>query len=240
MAMMVTPDRALTSDEIKTLEAMLARRITHEPMAYILGQQEFWSLSFAVGPGVLIPRPDTEALIELALGLKPDAQRVLDLGTGPGTVLCALLHEQPKAHGVGVDLSPVAVDYARKNVSALGLGDRALVLEGRWLDPVTGQFDLIVSNPPYIPAPDVADLMPDVRDHEPHLALVGGEGGLDVYHEFARTLHHALAPGGVVCLEIGAGQDADIKDIFQGAGWKFLRQHQDLAGHIRALAFSKI
>jgi len=197
--------------------AGIARRLNREPVAAITGVKEFWSLDFAVGPGVLIPRPDTETLIEQALVLYPGRNaplRLADLGTGSGAILVAALHEFPHATGIGFEASPQALAYAARN-AARHAGGRAEIRLADW-DEAEGPFDLVFSNPPYIPAAEIAALQPEVRDHEPRAALDGGADGLDAYRSLAWLLTRILAPGGHALLEIGAGQAAVMAGLFPG------------------------
>lgn len=215
--------------------ALLARRAAREPLAFITGRQEFWSLPFEVSADTLIPRPDSETLIEAALAARPDrgaTRSILDLGTGTGCLLLAALTEYCAAWGVGVDLSPGAAALARRNASALGLSHRAAVLCGRWDDALHAQFDLVLSNPPYIPAADIAGLMPEVARHEPRRALDGGPDGLDAYRALLRRLPALLRPGGAAVLELGAGQAAAVSGLAEG--WS-VALHRDLAGTERAM-----
>jgi release factor glutamine methyltransferase len=189
--------------------ALLARRAAREPVALILGRQEFWSLLFAVSAATLIPRADSEAVIEAALAARPDRGRVgriLDLGTGTGCLLLAALTEFPAAWGVGVDRAAEAAALAARNAAALGLAARAVFLCGDWDAALAGRFDLVLSNPPYIPGGDIAGLMPEVARFEPARALDGGADGLDAYRRILAALPRLLAPGGAAVLEIGAGQ----------------------------------
>lgn len=182
---------------------LVARRRTHEPIAYITGTRAFWTIDLAVGPGVLIPRPDSETLIETALawfGTRAP-QRILDLGTGPGTLLLAALSEWPEARGLGIDASETALGYARRNADALGMAERAAFHLGDWADGITGRFDLILANPPYIGTDE--PLPPQVLNHEPPQALFAGRDGLDDYRRIVPALPGLLAPGGAAVLEIG-------------------------------------
>jgi release factor glutamine methyltransferase len=199
-------------DETK-FAPLLQRREAREPMAYILGRREFWGLDFAVSPATLIPRPDSETLIEAVLeaGLKP--RSVLDLGTGTGCLLLAALHEFPDAFGVGVDLSPDAAALARDNAAALGMAKRAAFLAGNWDSALSQKFDLVLSNPPYIEAADVAGLMPEVARYEPLSALAGGADGLDAYRAIIAALPRLLAPNGLAVLELGAGQAISVAQL---------------------------
>ncbi|HQT64711.1 MAG: protein-(glutamine-N5) methyltransferase, release factor-specific [Acidocella sp. 20-57-95] len=229
----------LISDNIDeaAFEPLLKRREVREPLAYILGQREFWGLDFATSPVTLIPRPDSETLIEAALTAFPDkhiVRRVLDLGTGTGCLLVAALHEFPEAFGVGVDLSPEAAALAQQNAQNLGVRRRAAFITADWAAALTGTFELIFSNPPYIPAPDLERLMPEVRDYEPARALDGGADGLIAYRAIISALPALLAPGGVAVLELGVGQLAGVAALATKAGLESAAR-PDLAGHPRAL-----
>ena len=214
---------------------MVERRKAHEPVAYILGYRDFWTIRLSVGPGALIPRPDSETLIEAALAHVPDKMeplRILDLGTGPGTLLLAALSEFPEAHGLGIDASERALAYARTNAETLNLAGRALFRPGDWASGLAGQFDLILCNPPYVETN--ADLEPDVRDHEPASALFAGADGLDDYRRIIPQLPPLLAPDGAAILEIGWRQAASVSEIATAAGLSFVVK-RDLAGRDRAL-----
>lgn len=217
-----------------TADAYIARRLRHEPVAYILGEQEFWSLPFAVTPDVLIPRPDSETLVEQALFSTPrDARgRVLDLGTGSGCLLLAVLHERPGLTGLGVDASPAALAVAAGNAQALGLDDRARWRLGDWADGLDERFDLIVGNPPYIATDEV--LMPDVANFEPALALFAGKDGLDAYRRILPVLAALLAPEGRAFLEIGHTQARAVQQLAQLAGLES-ELARDLAGRDRVV-----
>ncbi|HET9147605.1 MAG TPA: peptide chain release factor N(5)-glutamine methyltransferase [Acetobacteraceae bacterium] len=217
--------------------ASAERRARHEPLAYITGRREFWSLEFEVSPATLIPRPDSETLIEAALGARPRrgaVRRILDLGTGTGCLLLAALSEYPEAFGLGVDLSPEAAMLARRNARRLGMEGRSAFLAADWAEALAGRFDLILANPPYIPAPEIAALMPEVSDHEPRLALDGGADGLDAYRRIMAGLPAAMAAGGVAILELGIGQVDAVAALARGAGYS-AESRADLAGVPRAL-----
>lgn len=218
-------------------EALLVRRLGHEPLAFITGRQGFWTLDLAVSPDTLIPRADSETLISAAIAAKParDVARILDLGTGTGCLLLAALVEFPAAFGVGVDLSPGAASLAARNAAEAGLSDRSAILAGSWADAIMGQFDLVLSNPPYIDSADIVGLMPEVARFEPARALDGGPDGLDAYRALVRMLPRLLAPDGVAILELGAGQDESVARLAAEAGLARSALVADLGGIPRAL-----
>lgn len=208
----------LNDPEPAGFAALVVRRLAHEPVAYILGRRAFWTIELAVGPGVLIPRPDSETLIETAVEWfagRPPA-RILDLGTGPGTLLLAALDEWPEATGLGIDASETALGYARRNGEALGMAERAAFRAGDWTAGVDGRFDLILANPPYVGTEE--PLPPQVRDHEPAEALFAGADGLDDYRRILPDLGRLLAPGGAAVLEIGWTQAAAVSLLGQEHG----------------------
>jgi release factor glutamine methyltransferase len=224
------------------LAALIERRRNREPVSQILGQWEFWSLPFFVTSATLTPRPDTETLVQAALDLTPDraaSLRLLDLGTGSGCLLLALLHELPAARGLGIDQSPEALAVARRNAEALGLAGRADFALGDWAAGIAGSFDLIVSNPPYIPHDEIPRLMPEVSQHEPRLALDGGADGLDCYRALAPQIAARLAPGGYALLEVGAGQAPAVVAILAAAGLQPAGVRADLAGRERCVKVRK-
>jgi release factor glutamine methyltransferase len=186
-----------------SFESLLQRRLAHEPIAYIIGSRAFWTIELQVGPGALIPRPDSETLIETAIDYFDERApaTILDLGTGPGTLLLAALDQWPEARGLGVDASEPALDYARANAGRLGMAHRAEFRIGDWTKGLEGHFDLILANPPYIGT--IEQLPPEVRDHEPASALFAGSDGLDDYRRILPELSRLLAPGGAAVLEIG-------------------------------------
>jgi release factor glutamine methyltransferase len=218
-------------------ETLIGRRAAREPLAYILGSREFWSLPFRVSPATLIPRPDSETVVEAALALKPDAQaplRVLDLGTGTGCLLLAFLCERPLAFGVGIDRSEMAARLARRNAHELGLADRSAFVCGDWAGSVSGPFDLVLSNPPYVGTAELAVLMPEVAHHEPRVALDGGECGLTEYRAIIATLARLLAPSGTAVLELGFGQFDAVATLAGSAGFR-TEARPDLSGTTRAI-----
>lgn len=220
-------------------DTLIERRSAHEPVAYITGVQEFFSLDFAVSPDVLIPRGDSEVLVEVALAARPDALRVLDLGTGSGALLLSVLHHLPVATGIGLERSPGAQVVARANAHSLGLDQRAIIQPGDWTQPqwtdTLGRFDLILANPPYVE--EDAPLAPSVRDHEPGGALFAGAEGLDDYRILIPALPNLLAPGGVALVEIGHTQADAVTAIAQAHGMAAIL-HRDLADRPRALQLS--
>jgi release factor glutamine methyltransferase len=222
----------------QALRALTARRVRREPMAYILGEREFWGLPFKVTPAVLVPRPDSETLIEAALALMPDrtrAWRILDLGLGSGCLLLTLLKEFGQARGVGLDVAPDALVVAQGNAESLGVADRATLKIGDWRQPgwidlLGGPFDLVVSNPPYIEASAIDGLMPEVARYEPRLALDGGEDGLAAYRVMAAAGPRLVAAGGYFVVEGGEGQATEIAGLFAAAGLMPGTPFKDLAG----------
>lgn len=227
------PERLVDQGRKARLDAMVNRRAGREPMAYILGTQEFWSLPFRVGPHTLIPRPDSETLIESALHWVGDHGadlRVLDLGTGSGCLLLALLSELTGAWGVGVDASFEALTVARQNAADLGLAGRAAFAQCDWASAVMGTFDMVVSNPPYIADVDLAVLAPEVVQFEPRAALSGGPDGLAAYRAVVPQLRRLVAPGGAAFFEIGAGGGGDVTEIFRSHGFQNVEIKDDLAG----------
>jgi len=218
-------------------ETFLARRARREPVAYILGRREFWSLDFEVSPAVLIPRPDTETLVEAALAefkANPPA-RIIDLGTGSGAILTALLTEWPRAAGIGLDKSEAALHIAKRNAERHGVADRATFRLGDWLDGIEERFDLVISNPPYITDAELGALDADVRDHEPALALKGGAAGLDAIERITAALPKVLAKSGRAIVEIGCDQGAAASAVFTKAGLEIVRIAKDLAARDRAV-----
>jgi release factor glutamine methyltransferase len=219
------------------LELLLARREAREPLALILGRREFWSLDFAVSPATLIPRPESETLVEAAIsafaGCAPP-RLALDLGTGTGCLLLAALSEFPLALGVGVDCSSEAAALAARNAAALGLSDRAVFLCGYWAEALDARFDLVLCNPPYIPAADIGCLMPEVTRYEPRGALDGGLDGFAAYRRLLPGLPRLLHPEGVAVLELGAGQLTPVAELALRAGLR-VAARPDLRGIPRAL-----
>ena len=234
LTLSVTP----TLDQSAKFDALIARRTVREPFAYVTGNKEFWSLDFKVGRGVLVPRPDTETLIEEALRIVPDRSaplRISDLGTGSGAILIAALKEFPNARGIGFESSPEAFGFAQANAARL-IGERAEIRLADW-DEAHGPFDLVFSNPPYIPSADIESLEPEVSQFEPRAALDGGPDGLAAYRALAGLLPGLLSPGGHALLEIGLGQTGPMGTLFQGL--EILRLAPDLSGIPRCVILRK-
>jgi release factor glutamine methyltransferase len=237
-ALLRDPRAPVPAEAAARFRAALAARLAATPVAHILGHQGFWTLDLAVSPATLIPRPDSEALVEAALDLFPDAAApllVLDLGTGTGCLLLAVLAERPNAHGIGVDLVPEAAALAASNARRNGLAGRAAFLAGDWAEALAGRFDLVLSNPPYIESAAIAGLMPEVARHEPRSALDGGADGLDAYRRLSAILPGLLAPGGAAVLELGAGQRQGVEALARAAGLVPAGCRTDLGGIERAL-----
>ena len=226
-------ERVITNDESERIAAMLRRTLAHEPLSRILGTREFWGLDFMLSPDTLDPRPETETLVEAVLARLPERgrpRRFLDLGTGTGCLLLALLSEYPAATGVGVDLAAGAVDTAARNAERHGLRPRAEFVVGNWGKGLTEAFDVIVANPPYIASSDLAALPPEVRDYDPSLALDGGADGLAAYRAIAADLPRLLALAGFFACEIGAGQENAVAGIISAAALVIDDVLPDLAG----------
>ena len=243
-ALLTNGERVLSANEMSAIEALAARRLQREPVSRIIGRKEFWSLTLDVSPAVLDPRPDTETIVEAALefidstGARDRPLRLLDIGTGSGALLLALLSELVNASGIATDISPAAIDVARGNAQRLGLTSRCSFVVCNIADGVAGPFDLIVSNPPYIEHSAIATLDPEVRDHDPMLALDGGPDGLDCYRAIAAQAPRLLAPGGRLIVELGAGQEQAVSALFTKARMCVDTARPDLAGLPRALSAS--
>ncbi|NVJ99373.1 MAG: peptide chain release factor N(5)-glutamine methyltransferase [Alphaproteobacteria bacterium] len=249
MALYGKLDAALSSKQRDTFDALVQRRETHEPIAYILGEQEFWSLSFKVTADTLIPRPDTEALVEVGLKALKGRKHphILDLGTGSGCILLSLLHERPDGHGTGVEKSPEAMRVAMENAERLRLPMASFRL-GDWFQTVVAPefgYDLIVSNPPYIPSADIAGLMPDVRNYEPMSALDGGEDGLTPYRILTSKAPYFLndkgpnRESGTLAVEVGIHQADDVAALFEASGFTGVMVTKDLGGIDRVVSGKK-
>lgn len=237
------PEFEIDDDGMLIFEAALSRRVRREPMSHVLGKREFWSLNFRVTADTLDPRPDSETVVEAVLEHTKDRGgrlRVLDLGTGTGCLLLAMLSELPNATGLGVDISPAALDVAKGNATALGLHKRAEFSLAKWDDGLEGDFDVVVSNPPYIPTSDLNGLEPEVARFEPRLALDGGMDGLSEYRALAPVVARRLRRGGTAVIELGAGQSVSVSEIMIAEGLQVIDQRHDLGGVIRCLVLRRI
>ncbi|ODT87904.1 peptide chain release factor N(5)-glutamine methyltransferase [Phenylobacterium sp. SCN 70-31] len=236
------PYRPLTPEQAARLEDYVSRREKREPVSHILGRKGFWKIMLRVTPDVLTPRPDTETVVEYALRDFPEPApwRILDLGVGSGAILLALLAERPAARGLGIDVSEEALAVARDNAASLGLAGRAAFLRGDWTAGIESEgFDLVVANPPYIAEEVIETLDPEVRDHEPRLALAGGADGLDHYRILAPEILRVLKPGGRFAVEIGYDQKSAVEALFREAGAVFVETIRDLADRDRVVVGEK-
>jgi len=239
--LVMNPGLSLQEKEYADFEAALEKREKRMPMAQVLGRREFWSRSFKVTRDTLDPRPDSETLISTVLAAFPDQDaplRLLDLGTGTGCLLLTLLSEYPKASGLGIDLSDAACRVAAENATSLGLASRAIFAVGDWGRGLDGAYDVIVSNPPYIPEAEIETLAAEVAEFEPRLALSGGVDGLACYRDLMPDIARLLAPGGGAFLEIGQGQAGDVSAIASSYGLSVTARHSDLGGVERCLTLS--
>lgn len=234
---MLEPRSVVRAGPFQQFQSFLARREAFEPVSRILGEREFYGRAFRVTPDTLDPRPDTETLVDAALSLMPKGARILDLGTGTGAIAITLLAERPDCTAVAVDLSPGALRVTGENAAKHRVDGRLRLLEGNWLEPVSGVFDLIASNPPYISAQDIEGLAPDVRNFDPRLALLGGADGLEPYRSISSRAASHLSPEGHVLVEVGAGQAEDVTEIFAARGFRPAGRYRDLGGHERCLSF---
>jgi release factor glutamine methyltransferase len=229
-ALTTHPELPLGAEGANRLSRCAARRLAREPVARILGEREFWGLPFALSPETLVPRPETETVVRAALAHIHErrAPVILDLGTGTGCLLVSLLHERPDATGVGVDRAMDAVGTALRNALRNGVGSRSAFVRADWGAALQTRFDLIVSNPPYIPTGDIAGLDPEVREHDPWAALDGGADGLSAYRAIFADADRLLAPDGVAVVEFGIGQEADIRGAASTAKLRVVAVEQDL------------
>ena len=245
-------ERILSAHEASSINALIARREKRESVARIIGKREFWGLDFALNEATLEPRPDSETVIEAIISSCPQRRashllscsnqselapqdtkenfKILDLGTGTGCLLLALLHEFPQATGIGIDINPRATEQAQTNAQSLGLGSRAEFRAGSWLKNITEKFDIIVSNPPYIPANEIPHLMREVREYDPVLALDGGEDGLAPYRYLIPQLKDFMKPNGIAAFEVGQGQAQQVADLFRQNCFNNTSVHKDLGG----------
>lgn len=223
-------------------QQLLERRCAREPMSQILGERGFWEHDFIVTPDVLTPRPDSEVLIEEAIKLLSDKYkpyRFLDLGTGSGCLLLTLLHEFPEATGLGIDKSSVALNVAKQNANKLNLQEKVEFKQGNWAEGLTDSFELVISNPPYIPQAHIEGLMPEVRDYEPLMALEGGEDGLQFYREISAQLENILSKDSWLIFEVGQGQADEVAAIAVQNGFALQNIRKDYGGVERAVILRK-
>ncbi len=236
LELIAAPDRPVSIEETLRLDEYVRRRVAREPVSRILGRRAFYGREFVISPATLDPRPDTEVLVDLVLeiadeqGWRTRPIRIVDIGTGSGCILLTLLAELPLAQGLGTDINPAALEMAARNAAELGLDERVQFLHTRSLSGLGGTFDLLVSNPPYIPSGDISALEPEVRHYDPRGALDGGPDGLDIFRELARDLPCAV-PHGWSVFEVGAGQAEKVVEIFNPSHSRVTRMRRDLGGH---------
>jgi len=238
MDILTDPYRAVSTEQQTTLDDYVERRLKREPVSRILGRKGFWKIMLNVTPDVLSPRPDTETILDIVMlaHARHEAFSVIDLGTGSGAILLAVLSERPAAHGVGTDISSEALAVARENAANLDLDGRATFLRTEWAAGFGDHsFDLVVSNPPYIPSGDIPGLDPEVREHDPILALDGGPDGLQAYRDLAPEIFRILKPGGVFAVEIGWDQSDAVKALFEAAGFTGVIVVKDLGDRHRVV-----
>ncbi len=236
------PYRQLTQEQAATFGDYLNRRAAREPVSHILGRKGFWKIMLGVTKDVLTPRPDTEVIVDSVLAAFEEHRSftILDLGVGSGAILLAILAERPNAKGLGVDISTEALAVARENAANLGLAKQVALLRGVWTEGLgDASFDVVVANPPYIPSKDIESLDPEVRDHEPRLALDGGADGLDAYRLLAPEILRVLKPDGVFAVEIGWDQAQAVEALFKAAGAQDVRTRKDLADRDRVVGGAK-
>jgi len=242
VALIADPDKLINAQYLDVLGDFVRRRLSGEPVSRILGRREFWGLSFSLNSATLDPRPDSETLVEAVLAHAADRDaplQILDLGTGTGCLLLALLSELPKARGRGIDCSADAIEAAQDNAAQLGLADRVTFSVGNWGEGLDGPYDLLISNPPYIPTADIDGLSQEVRAHDPMAALDGGDDGLTAYREIARETQRLLSPDEAAFWELGIGQAGDVSRLAQAVGLRVVGVVEDLAGLARVLKLKR-
>ncbi len=232
-------ERPLDSAELAAFRERVQRRAKGEPVQYILGETEFWSLPFTVCPAVLVPRADTEVLVEEALARMENSGSILDVGTGSGAIAVAMAHEKPGVQVTALDCSEAALQVARGNAERNGVAERITWVAGDLAELPPGPFAMVVSNPPYIPSADCQQLMPEVRDYEPRLALDGGEDGLTAYRQLTSQAGRVLLPGGWLLVEVGVGQADEVAALFKAADLAEVTCRDDYAGIPRVVAGRK-
>jgi release factor glutamine methyltransferase len=238
MDILTDPYRIVTPQQQAAYETMVERRLKREPVSRIIGKKGFWKIILNVTPDVLSPRPDTETIMDIAMLAFTPQERftAIDLGTGSGAILLALLTERTGATGVGTDISSEALAVAKENAANLDLNDRATFLRTEWAAGFgDASFDLVMSNPPYIPTDHIASLDPEVRDHDPHLALDGGPDGLQAYRDLAPEIKRILKPLGVFAVEIGWDQGPQVKELFEAVGFTDVKIIKDLGERDRVV-----
>lgn len=228
-----------TSEQIEKFNFFLERRIKGEPTSRIIGKRSFWDVDFILKENVFDPRPETELLVEEAVKIEIETPHILDLGTGTGCILISILKNRPKWLGVGVDKSPHAIKNARLNAQNLDLSERAHFICADWCANFSGNFDIVLSNPPYIPSSDIETLSVEVRSFDPFLALSGGKDGLECYRELALMVPNLLKPNGKLLLELGYAQASAVKKIFEKADFRIQQEFLDLNGIVRVLLLDK-
>jgi release factor glutamine methyltransferase len=243
LAVLTSPEREIHASEAARLQDAMRRRIAHEPVHRIIGRRGFYGLEFELSPDTLEPRPDTECLVELVLkhlrGREEEALSLLDLGTGTGIIAISLLANMPNARAVATDISSGALAMCSKNADANGVSARLTCAPSNWFEAIEGRFDVIVSNPPYIPSNVIGSLSPEVREFDPERALDGGADGLDAYRALAKGAAAHLAGDGFIALEIGHDQRASVSRIIEESGFKLVEAARDLGGNDRALLFTR-
>ena len=238
MDIVTDPYRELTAEQVATLDGYVERRLRREPVAHILGRKGFWKVMLSVNNQVLTPRPDTEVIVDLVLKRTTEHQafNLLDLGVGSGAIILSILAERPAAKGLGIDISSEALAVARENAANLDLNQQVALLRGDWTGGLADEnFDIVVSNPPYIATDEIETLEPEVRDHEPRLALDGGADGLDPYRILAPEILRVLKPGGLFAVEIGHTQSKDVEALFEAAGGLEVWTIKDLSDRDRVV-----
>ncbi len=239
------PEHRVGRAELERIRRYRDRRCAREPVSRIMGLREFWGLEFELGPHILDPRPDTETIVQTVLELAgeraPDAPvSLLDLGTGSGCILVALLHELANTTGIGVDINPATLEIARANARRHGVENRARFVCASWAEPISRSFDFVVANPPYIPSSEIESLAPEVARYDPRAAIDGGDDGLAAYREIIAGLEHILVPGGWAVFEVGAGQAARVSAMLGRSNGEVhfgdVRQWPDLSGRVRCVS----
>jgi release factor glutamine methyltransferase len=241
-ALLASDNRPLDDAEATRLSVLVSRRAGREPLAYVTGVREFWSLEFAVDRSALVPRPETETVVEAVLARTahlPSRPRLLDLGTGSGCLLVALLSERRGATGLGIDINADAVSLARGNAARHGLDGRGSFVVADWCAPLAARFDVVVSNPPYVTAEALASLAPEIACHEPRTALAGGADGYACYRRLAPQIACVLAPAGLAAIEVGAGMADEVATLFAAEGLAEIERRTDLAGIDRCVLFGR-